>query len=172
LASTVRGKRTATRTSRSATARSSKKTKRSTPTKARTTTAGTAKKTSQSSSKSSTQKFVRVGPEEKEFKELAQGMVTGKYFFSTQIPQTQRLRLLPVVFMPLVFLSKQITDGLKKAKVEILYEEWSKALPRSINGFPIFISFKTLTLDEWKKVVSIANRIQAAMNAAMEDSDT
>lgn len=77
--------------------------------------------------------------------------------------------MLPVVFMPLIFLSKQLMDSLKKEKIEVLYEEWSRALPRSVNQFPIFTSFKTLTWDEWKKVVDLSNKIRAAMDAVIGD---
>ena len=50
------------------------------------------------------------------------GAVTGKYFFSTQIPESQKSWILPVVFMPLAFLSKQLINDLKRHKIEVLYE--------------------------------------------------
>ena len=69
--------------------------------------------------------------------------------------------------MPLAFLSKQLINDLKRHKIEVLYEEWSKTIPRSINGFPIFPSFKTLTWDEWEKVLTLSSKIQAAMDAVI-----
>lgn len=75
--------------------------------------------------------------------------------------------MLPLVFMPIMFLSEELKNLLIEQKVEVLYEEVSKALPRSINGFPLFASMLTLTGDEWRLVLSLYENAKAAVDAVL-----
>ena len=62
---------------------------------------------------------------------------------SGQVPD----RLLPSVFMVLLFADANSFDG-----VVLVYERMDQAGPRSINGYPIFMSCSTLNRDEFERL--------------------
>lgn len=86
--------------------------------------------------------------------EIGVRIAEGSIFCSAQIPSNQQEHMLSMVFMPLVFMKPSSKAKLIANKVEILFEEVSKAGPMGVNGFPIFTSFQTLSAEEWKIVLS------------------
>jgi hypothetical protein len=68
-----------------------------------------------------------------------------------------------MIFLPIAFADKEALDHLQGEGVEVFYEEMGKALPRSINGYPIFMSVRTLTAAEANEVQSLIEKIENAM---------
>ncbi len=75
--------------------------------------------------------------------QLAIDMQAGKVFTDRQVRNKSDM---PIVFMPLLFADQDMLDDMKD--VGIVYEYMDKAGPRSLNGMPIFMSFKMLHKDD------------------------
>lgn len=119
-------------------------------------------------------------------KNLAKDIFNDKVFTAFMIPEAQRQHMLPMVFMPLLFMGprkphdrEDMTALLRENKIyEILEEDEEKeayetkflpsiglvyeyyadengnhnSLPRSINGFPSFMSCQFLNLQDTDKL--------------------
>jgi len=77
-------------------------------------------------------------------------------FLSDRIYTSVHLRgnqrdLLSMVFMPIAFgyFNRYQPESLKQ--VGVIYENKSAALPRSINGQPMFTSMRVLHVDDWQR---------------------
>ena len=86
-----------------------------------------------------------------ELKQLAMDIVDGKVFTDKHIPDNQQ-HMLTRVFIPLMLggLEQINQDGLLD-NVGMIYEYYSEAGPRGINGMPIFMSFRYLTVADAKR---------------------
>ena len=78
-------------------------------------------------------------------------IVDGKVFTDKHIPDNQQ-HMLTRVFIPLMLggLEQINQDGLLD-NVGMIYEYYSEAGPRGINGMPIFMSFRYLTVADAKR---------------------
>lgn len=83
---------------------------------------------------------------QQELKQLALDTADGKVFTDRHLSKNQ-YDLLPNIFMPLLFLNEELKAKLEKECV-LVYEYLEKAGPRSINGYPMFMSFRYLTQEE------------------------
>jgi len=82
------------------------------------------------------------------------GIAEGRIFCSAQIPPNEQEHMLRMVFMPLVFMKPSDRAKMIDRQVAILFEEVKEAAPMGVNGFPVFMSFQTLTTEEWTIVLS------------------
>jgi hypothetical protein len=89
--------------------------------------------------------------------QLAWDIAAGQVLTSWQVPED----LLQMVFLPLAFVDQEGLDRMKAANVMHLYEYMGKAGPRSINGYPSFMSFKTLTRDQCAALLPKLEEIKA-----------
>lgn len=78
--------------------------------------------------------------------QLATDIHAHKVFTSWEVPIDEK-DLFACIFMPLFFMKMRELDRLR-AQVGLIYEYLDKALPRGINGYPIFASFQTLSKQE------------------------
>jgi len=72
----------------------------------------------------------------------------GKIFCDRQINPREIGSMLAMVFMPIALGALSETANVVRDNIGMIYEYLSEAGPRSINGYPIFMSFKTLTKAE------------------------
>ena len=77
---------------------------------------------------------------------LAMEVFTGAVFTSMQIDDA---KLLGLVFMPLMFMSKDDMEDLQELGIVMFYEKLSAVLPRGINGHPTFWSCEVLDEDDY-----------------------
>jgi hypothetical protein len=63
--------------------------------------------------------------------------------------------------MPLVFMEKDYIEAMKENDIHIIYEYYSEAGPRSINGYPIFMSFRVLDRTDAAKVWDMMKKFEA-----------
>ena len=98
---------------------------------------------------------------------LARDVVIGKTYLSVG----QEGDLLPMVFMPLVFMSAE--DAAVLTDAGAIYEDMSKAGPRAINGYPMFTSCKILHEDDRLPLIEEMKRIHALLypDQAKEQND-
>lgn len=79
---------------------------------------------------------------DEELKTLAVDISEGKVFGSWMVPAEDAERLMPVIFMPLAL---GAAEKIQDQDVWGLYEYCDKATRRTVKGYPLFISFKTLS---------------------------
>lgn len=96
-----------------------------------------------------------------EIKQLATDTFKEQVFFSTMIPK-QDEHLLASIFMTMTFMDHKQIEQLSKDKISAFYEYLSEAGPRAINGYPIFMSMKAISVDDLKEVQIIVKKLQNA----------
>lgn len=93
---------------------------------------------------------------DEQLREFIQGYLNGKYFTSENIRPEDKVLMLGMVFLPVALgaFSLYKPDSIRE-DLGILYEEYSKALPRSCNGYPSFFSVRVMHRLDWKKAVQV-----------------
>jgi hypothetical protein len=104
-----------------------------------------------------------VSKTDAEIKELALQLYRGEIFTSMQIPE-ESMQLLGSIFMPLIFLDAIAQKQLIVNGAFSFYEFISEAGPRSINGFPSFISMRYLNKEDTRRVLDRFFVIEKALN--------
>lgn len=84
---------------------------------------------------------------EQELRQLAVDIKGGSVFTSNHIPPEDTM-MLGSIFMPLFFMTEEQNKDFMDKKPALLYEYMREAGPRSVNGYPIFMSMKFVTEDE------------------------
>jgi hypothetical protein len=98
---------------------------------------------------------------DEEVKQLALDIYKNKIFIATMIKPNQLREMIPMVFMPLMFMETKVFNELKDMGA-IPYEYYDEAMPRSINGFPCFMSMNILSGDDYHRVLAKLNEIREA----------
>lgn len=94
-------------------------------------------------------------------KELAQQVYRGEVFTSFQI---QNPNDISSVFMPLMLMSPDMGQGIHQDKPCMFYASMKDALPRGINGYPMFGSVAYLTREEAEIFDDYYKKIEKAIN--------
>lgn len=97
---------------------------------------------------------------EEEIKKLADDMYRGLIFTDRHVQNHDDV---PRVFMPLALLEKEQIEELKAGDPGMIYEYMDKAGPMSINGMPMFWSFRFLNQEDAKKVMEKYLQIKEAI---------
>lgn len=93
-----------------------------------------------------------------EKRDLVFGLISGRYFPATQVEDTS---LLSMVFMPLAF------EALADWDVESIGNivgDMNKAGPRAINGYPMFMDFRVIGIEDWRDIGERVEKTLAVMN--------
>jgi len=105
---------------------------------------------------------------DEELKKIALGIFKGEIFTSWNIrPEDQHL--LPLIFMPLGFIKPEQIKELEEKKIVAVFEYLDKALPKTVNGYPIFMSCQLLTQEEAEKVIKYYNEIKKKVSDVVEE---
>lgn len=78
----------------------------------------------------------------------------GRVFTSADIRNPEQLSW---VFLPLMDINNLLTKS-EIESVGLIYEEMSKALPRGINGMPMFTSCRFMNIDDHKRACAAIDR--------------
>lgn len=92
-----------------------------------------------------------------EIKKLAEDMYKGLIFTDRNIQSNEEIQ---TVFMPLALMGEELVGKLRKNPPGMIYEYLSEAGPMSINGMPMFLSFKMVSIDDAKKVFDLYHKIK------------
>lgn|SRR5262245_12708907 len=92
----------------------------------------------------------RVPKTDDELKSLASAVYHGQVFTDRSI-HPQDAYLVGSIFMALPFINGADLEEIKR-NAGLLYEDMSKAGPRSINGYPMFFSLQWLDKDETSRL--------------------
>ena len=66
--------------------------------------------------------------------------------------------------MPVTFMDEKQVKKIEEDKVVAFYEYLDKAGPRAINGYPIFMTMKTITKDDLIEVQKIVQQLREAVD--------
>ena len=102
---------------------------------------------------------------DKEIRKLALDIANNQVFGSWMIKQDN---ILQTVFMPLIFMDKEQKEDLVKKEIVHMYEYYSEAGPRAINGCPIFFSMGLITKTEMEKLGPMVDDIVAKQKEFVE----
>ena len=100
---------------------------------------------------------------DEEIKVLAEDTFKEKVFFSTMLGKND-MHLLSAVFIPVTFLDGPQIEQLRNDNVAAFYEYYDKAGPRSINGYPMFTSMRTITEVDLNKVAEKVDVFRKAID--------
>ncbi len=100
---------------------------------------------------------------DQDIKKLAEDMYKELIFTDRHIENKEEI---PMVFMPLALVGREILGELADHPPGMIYEYMSKAGPMSINGMPIFASFRVVSIEDTKKVFAHYNKIRDAVASA------
>ena len=108
-----------------------------------------------------------VGKKTKEeLKQLALDISDGKVFTDRHLRDVEDIGM---VFMPIPLgafakESKEYIDD-----IGLIYEYWSEAGPRSVNGYPSFFSMTVLGKEDTEQVFKYHEQFEQAKKAVLED---
>jgi len=91
---------------------------------------------------------------DKELREIAKGVTEGTILFDTQVPED----LLPMVFMPLIFMDENQIEFLRGKHI---YGELGHTFPQGINGYPMFTVIFAISKEEKRKVEQYIKELKA-----------
>lgn len=101
--------------------------------------------------------------DDEDLKQLAKDMLADKLFTTCHLRKGDE-RLVSSIFMPLLFIDQKQRDEMEAEKVEVLFEYISEANSRSINGYPMFMTMRTMTKEEWDKVNDYYEKMKKLLN--------
>jgi hypothetical protein len=101
---------------------------------------------------------VRKSLSDQELKDLALDVWKSRVFLSSYIPP-QDQDLVVQIFLPLLFMDKKQLKDLADSRPGVFYEYYEKAMPRSINGYPIFPSFQFLSQDNTTTLIKYIKKL-------------
>ena len=94
-------------------------------------------------------------------KQIAQDLYSGKIFCNRQIRRQEDIGM---VFMPLLLMSDQDFWVMQKNPPGLVYEYMHKAGPRSINGYPVFMSCYILSQENTKRMIVFYEKLCLLMD--------
>jgi len=104
-----------------------------------------------------------------ELKQLARDIHAGHVFTSNHVPfpietgpDAAWASEVQMIFMPLRLADQKALDEMKALDVRLFYEYLDKAGPRSINGYPQFMSMGIVTGEEWPKLQTYLRALSAS----------
>lgn len=104
-------------------------------------------------------------------KQLALDVVEGRVFGSWQLHASERDSLLPVVFMPIIFLDAITIKQIDADDIVHFYEYTSSAMPRGVNGCPTFGSMRMLDREDARRLDEQVKKLHVIRKAFLENDD-
>jgi len=98
-----------------------------------------------------------------EIRELALGIRAGTIFGSWMIPEYDT-HLLGCIFMPLMLMDEMQHKALVRDGIVHFYGDIKGSAPRSINGFPIFFSMRSINKEDGERLKSTLESLEAFMS--------
>ena len=94
---------------------------------------------------------------DEEMRALARDIVEARIFTSLSVPE----HLLTSVFMILGLMSREEAERLIADDIVMFYEHIDKRMPMCVNGYPIFMSMRTLNAATYERVRYYAKEYNA-----------
>ncbi len=100
-----------------------------------------------------------------EISEIVHGLVQNRYFVATMAPPEE----IRSIFLPLGLAGMGDFDPETLGNV---IEEYDKASPRSINGWPMFMSCQFIHKEDWTEIADRYQKVSEAVDKAMKETST
>lgn len=92
-------------------------------------------------------------------KQLAQDILDGKVFTPASLRDGERdAYTMRMIFLPLMLAEGETLERIREAGM--IYEYMDKAGPRSINGYPVFFSMKTLSKEDMNVMIGFMEELE------------
>ena len=98
---------------------------------------------------------------------LALGLFIGEVFMNGQINEGDE-HLMPMIFMPLALMSKEQAEAFNQHPPAMVCGRMQDALPRSINGYPMFTSMTMVYAQDAKLIRECWKKLQAAADEILK----
>lgn len=97
---------------------------------------------------------------------LAKSVVMGDVFTSNHVTEREPGHLLTMIFMPIGFMDAALVKELVQCgEMHMAYANISDAMPRGINGYPMFMRCGFLRKGEYARFMSFYDEIKAVVDA-------
>lgn len=95
---------------------------------------------------------------------LSQDIAEGKVFTMYHVcPDDQHL--IPLIFQPISQMDGAARVAFVAEAPGLVYQYWNRRLDFGIKGYPVFASFERLTVDEWNRMVPMAQATIKTMDS-------
>jgi hypothetical protein len=108
---------------------------------------------------------------EKELIQLAEDIHQGRVFTDRHIRPGDVETMGTMIFMPLIFMEGKEIKKFQKDPPGLIYEYLNRAGPRSINGYPTFMSFRIVPKEEMSFLEGYIERFRAVAQAIKGELD-
>lgn len=102
-----------------------------------------------------------------ELRQLAMDIANGHVFTSRHIREHD-LDKIGMIFMPILFMTSEQHEEWKETGVTLIYEYNSKAGPRSVNGYPMFMSCAALNKTDDARVWELVRDVEVKTKAFLD----
>jgi len=106
--------------------------------------------------------------EDADLRKIAVDLYNNHIFTIQQIEQES---LIPMVFMPIALGGLQNIPKEDLERIGSIFEYYSEAGPRGINGYPIFFSCKLISKEQWDQVKVYFDEYKELQNKFVKTSD-
>jgi hypothetical protein len=96
-----------------------------------------------------------------QLKQLARDIHAGHVFTDRHV-RPNDANLLSSIFLPLMFVNEEQLSALKADPPALIYEYFSEAGERGINGYPMFMSMKTISTSDWSELQAYLTALKEA----------
>ena len=108
---------------------------------------------------------------DEELKILARDIYMGKVFTDRDFAsKADATNLMTSVFMPLLFMGTEAFDKLRANPPSLIYEYYDQAGPRSINGYPFFVSCHMIWKEDFDRMMVFLKAFTEAEKAIIGQS--
>jgi hypothetical protein len=97
------------------------------------------------------------------------GVCDGKIFTMHHIPKAQQEGLISMVFMPIALGAFAGYLAGELENVGTIWEYYSQAGPRTINGYPMFMSFHIMLNTDWERALKAIDKEEARRKTSVLD---
>jgi len=107
----------------------------------------------------------------KDLAKFVMAMCDGQVFTTDHIKggPEQIASLAPMIFLPLALGGLESIPERDRAELGIVYEYMDKAVPTSINGYPIFFSMRLMIKADWEKALTAYHKEMDRRKTLTED---
>lgn len=108
--------------------------------------------------------------DEKELKQLSIDISENKVFGTFHMNKCE-IANMGMVFMPILFMEEEQRQSLRDKKVVHFYEYYTNAGPRSVNGMPCFMTVRSITENDWKKIVKYIKEYEVRVKSFLDKEE-
>ena len=107
---------------------------------------------------------------DRELFEIAEDIRHGSIFTDRHLSPDDEF-MVPSIFMPFTFMSQEQREGFLAMDPRLIFEHLDRAQQRTVNGFPVFMSYQFLNREELDKVVLYMDGMASYEEAVVSEGE-